>query len=336
MTYEIKFIDSFRFMSSSLSKRVDNLSEGLHNNRCVDCESCLDYIKTKNEKFILKCFNCNQYYEKDFNKELIKRFANTYEFCNGNLNKFILLLRKGVFPYEYRDNWERFDETSLPNKESFHINLNMENIDDIDHRHGNNVFKRFKLKNLGEYHDLYVQSDILLLADVFENFRNTCVKVYELDPVHFLSITGLAWQACLKKTNIKLELLTDYDMLSMVEERIRGGICHSIHRHARANNKYMKNHDKNEESSCIQYLDANNLYGWAMSQKLPVNGFKWVNNEINEEFIKNYDENSDKGYILEVDVKYPRKLHDLHRDLSFLPKRMKIEIYVIRKNMLYI
>ena len=111
----------------------------------------------------------------------------------------------------------------------------------------------------------------------------------------------------------------------MVEEGIRSGICHSIHRYARANNKYMKNYDKNEDSSYIQYLDTNNLYGWAMSEKLPVNGFKWVNNEIKEELIKNYNENSDKGYILEVDIKYPRKLHDLQSDLPFLPKRMKID-----------
>ena len=114
-------------------------------------------------------------------------------------------------------------------------------------------------------------------------------------------------------------------MLLIVEKGIRGGICHSIHRHARANNKYIKNYNENKESSYIQYLDANNLYGWAISQKLPVNGFKWVNNEINEEFTKNYDENSDKGYILEVDIKYRRKLHDLHSDLPFLPKRMKID-----------
>ena len=203
----------------------------------------------------------------------------------------------------------------------------MENIDDIDYRQGNNVLKRFKLKHLGEYHDLYVQSDTLLLANVFENFRNTCIKVYELDPAHFLSLPGLAWQACLKKTNIKLVLLTDYDMLLMIEEEIRGGICHSIHRYVKANNKYMKNYDKNEESSYIQYLDSNNLYGWAMSQKLPVNGFKWVNDvsEINEEVIKNYDENNDKGYILEVDVKYLQKLHYLHSDFPFLPKRMKID-----------
>ena len=140
----------------------------------------------------------------------------------------------------------------------------MENIDDIDYRHGNNVFKRFKLKNQGEYRDLYVQSDTLLLADVFENFRKTCLKVYELDLAHFLSLPQLAWQACLKKTKTKLELLIDCDMLLILEEGIRGGICHAIHRYAKANNKYMKDYDENKESSYIQYLDPNNLYGWAM------------------------------------------------------------------------
>ena len=154
ITYKIKFIDSYRFMSMSLSKLIDNLSEGLHNNKCSNCKPCLDYIETKNEKLIFECFNCKQNNEYDFNKEFIKRFASTYEFCNKDLNKFVLLLRKGVYPYEYMDNWERFNETSLPNKQSFYSNLNIENIDDIDYRHGNNVFKRFKLKNLGEYHDL--------------------------------------------------------------------------------------------------------------------------------------------------------------------------------------
>ena len=326
ITYKIKFIDSFRFMSSSLSKLVDNLSEGIHNNKCSDCKSDLDYIKTKNEKLILECYICKQRYRKKFNKELIKRFASTYEFCNNDLNKFVLLLRKGVYPYEYADTWERISEISLPSKEDFYSNLNMEDISDIDYRHANNVFKVLKLENLGNYHDLYVQSDTLLLADVFNNFRDMCIKEYELDPAHFLSLPGLAWQACLKKTNIELELLTDYDMLLMVEEGIRGGICHSIHRYAKANNKYMKNYNNNEESSYIQYLDANNLYGWAMSKKLPVNGFKWLDNKhvINEEFIKNYNKNDKKGYILEVDVKYHKKLHDLHSDLPFLPERMEI------------
>ena len=310
ITYKIKFIDSYRFMSSSLSKLVDKLSEGIHNNKCLDCNSCLDYIKIKNEKLLLKCFNCNNYYKNKFNQDLIKKLKNTYIFYDNDLNKFVLLLRKGVYPYEYMDSWEKFNETSLPSKKDFYSNLNMENIDDIDYRHGNNVFKRFKLRNLGEYHDLYVQSNTLLLADVFENFRNTCLKVYELDPAHFLSLPGLAWQACLKKTSLELELLTDYDMLLMVKEGTRGGICHSIHRHAKANNKYMKNYDESKESSYIQYLDANNLYGWAMSQKLPVNDFKWIEDtsKINEEFIKNYDENNDKGHIFEVGVKYPKKL----------------------------
>ena len=144
----------YRFMSSSLSKLVDNLSEGIHNNKCVDCNSCLDYIKIKNEKLLLKCFNYNNYYKKKFNKGLIKTFRNTYSFCDNDINKFVLLLRKGVSSCEYVDNWEKFDKTSLPNKKDFYSNLNMENIDDIDYKHGNNVFKRFKFKNLGEYHDL--------------------------------------------------------------------------------------------------------------------------------------------------------------------------------------
>ena len=201
----------------------------------------------------------------------------------------------------------------------------MEDISDIDYRHANNVFKVFKLENLGNYHDLYVQSDTLLLADAFNNFRDMCIKEYELDPAHFLSLPGLAWQACLKRTNIELELLTDYDMVLMVEKGIRGGICQPIHRYAKANNKYMKNYNNNEESSYIQYSDANNLYGWAMSEKLLVNGFKWLDNDkINEEFIKNHNENYKKGYILEVDVKYHKKLHNLHSDLPFLPERMEI------------
>ena len=235
------------------------------------------------------------------------------------------MLRKGVYPYEYMDSWGKFNKTSLPIKEDFYSDLNMENIDDIDYRLGNNVFKSFKSNNVGDYHDLYVQSDTSLFADVFENFRDMCLRMYELDPAHFVSLPGLAWQACLKKTNIELELLTDYDMLLMVEKGIRGGICHSIHRYAKANNKYMKNYNNNKELSYTPYLDANNLYDWAMSKKLPTNEFKWINNnEINEDFIKNYNESNNKGYIFEVDVKYPKRLHELHSDLPFLSQRMEV------------
>ena len=163
----------------------------------------------------------------------------------------------------------------------------------------------FETKNQGEYHDLYVQSDTLLLADVFESVRDKCIEIYGLDPAHFLSAPGLTWQVCLKKAGVELELLTDIDMLLMVEEGIRGGICQAVYRYDKTNNKYMINYDKTL-TSYLLYLDANHLYGWVMSQKLPINRFKWVEDlsEFNESFIKNYDENRDRGYFLEVDVKY--------------------------------
>ena len=224
------------------------------------------------------------------------------------------------------DSWERFNKTSLPDKEAFHSNLNVEDITDVDYRHAKRVFKNLSNKNLGDYHDLYVQGGTLFLADVFENFRNMCIKVYELDPAHFLSAPGLSWQACLKKTEVELELITDPNMLLMVEKELEEK-CHAILRYAKANNKYMKDYNKDEEGSFLQYNDANNLYGFAMSEPLPVDGFEWMEDlsKIDEDFIKNYDKNSDKRYILEVDVEYPNNLHDLHSGLPFLLERMKID-----------
>ena len=162
---------------------------------------------------------------------------------------------------------------------------------------------------------------------MFENLRNMCLEIYELGPVYYLFAPGLSWQACLKKTGVKFELLTDYDIILMAEKGVRGGICQATHRYAKANNKCMKNYDKSIESSYIAYLDANNLYGWAMSQKLPINGFEWVKklSKFNEDFIKEHDENSDVGYFLELDVDYPKKLFHLHKDLPFLPERKKTE-----------
>ena len=204
-------------MASSLSSPVDNLSEGLHGDKRIDCKSCLDYMITKDDQLIFKCFVCKKNYKKEFNKELIKRFANIYEFCNGDINKFILLLIKGVYPYNYMDSWKIFDETSFSDKEAFHSSLNMEDITDVDHRYAKRTFKSFNNKNLGDYHGFYVQSDTLLLADVFEFFRNMCMEIYELDPAHFLSAPGLAWQASLKKIWVELKLLTDVDILLMEE-----------------------------------------------------------------------------------------------------------------------
>ena len=216
----------------------------------------------------------------------LKNFPTLYKFCNGDLNKFFLLLRKGIYPYEYTDSWERFDENTILPKEAFYSKLNLENITEKDYEHVKKVWEAFEIKHLGEYHDLYVQCNTFLLADVFENFRNKCIEIYKLDPAHFLSAPGLAWQACLKKTKVELESLTDIDMLLMVEKGTRGVIYQAIHRHTQASNKYMKNYNKDIIWSYLMYLDANNLHGWAMSQKLPVNGFKWEKSlsKFNETF----------------------------------------------------
>ena len=153
-----------------------------------------------------------------------------------------MLLRKGVYPYEYMDSWERFDEALLADKKAFYSNLSIKSITDVDCRHAKGVIKEFNIKYLGEYHDLSVQSDTLLLADIFENFRNKCIEIYEVDPAHFLLAPKLAWQVCFKKIGVKIEILTDINMLLMVEKGIKGGICHAIHNYAKANNKNMTNY----------------------------------------------------------------------------------------------
>ena len=174
------------------------------------------------------------------------------------------------------DSWERFTETALPPKESFYSEFNLEDISDEDYVQAQEVWNVFEIKNLGEYHDLYVQSDTLLLSDIFEKFRETCIEIYKLDPARFLSAPGLAWKACLKKTGRELELSSDYEKYLVIESGIKGGICQSILRYAEANNKYMKNYNKDIKSSFLEYYDANKLYGWAMCKKLPIGNFRWA------------------------------------------------------------
>ena len=175
------------------------------------------------------------------------------------------------------DSLDRFDETCLPPQEAFYSSLSDEGITDDDYKHAQEVWDTFNCATLGDYHDLYLKTDVLLLADVFENFRQTALSTYKLDPAHYYTLPGYSWDCLLKCTNVSLELLTEPDMYLFVEKGLRGGISMVSNRHATANNQYMENYNNEEPMSFIQYLDANNLYGWAMSQPMPTGGFQWVN-----------------------------------------------------------
>ena len=232
--------------------------------------------------------------------------------------QFGLVKRKGVYPYDYMDNFSKFNDTELPQREDFYNLLTDNNISEDDYSHARDVWNTFNLHNMGEYHDLYLKTDILLLTDVFENFRKTCLTYYKLDPLHYITSPGLAWDAMLKMTGINLELITDIDMQLFIEKGLRGGISYIAHRHAEANNKYMKNYDPGKPSSYIMYLDANNLYGWAMSQPLPYGNFRWVNADSVIPKKKGY------GHIYEVDLEYPEELHDLHNDYPCASEKIKV------------
>ena len=237
-----------------------------------------------------------------------------------------LLKQKGFYPYEYMDSEEKFNDTKLPPREAFYSKLSGKGITEKDYEHAGNVWISFKMKTFKEYHELYNITDVLLLADVFENFRDLCLKIYGLDPVYYFTAPQLAWDACLKMTSVKLELLSDEDMLLMFEEGIRGGISIISNRYGEANNKYMqKGFNKNKPSKYLMYLDANNLYGCAMSEKLPTHGFKWLlDREIGKLFNNQVLQVWEKiPCILEVDLEYPENLHDLHNDYPFCPERVE-------------
>ena len=272
-------------------------------------------------------------------------FIDSFQFMSSSLDKLVsnlpkealiytsqkfkgkeldLMSQKGVYPYDFMDSFDKFNK-KLPPKEEFYSILNDEDITDDQYKHAQNVWNTFNLKNMGEYHDLYRKSDILLLADVFENFRKTCLQYYKLDPCHYFTSPGLSWDAMLKMTDIKLELMTDIDMFQFIEKGMRGGVSYICNRYGKANNKYMKTYDEKAPSKYIMYLDANNLYGWAMSQHLPTGGFKWMTkNHIDKIDLARYREDSTKGLILEVDLTYPEELHDLHNDYPLAPEKVKV------------
>ena len=227
-----------------------------------------------------------------------------------------LLLQKGVYPYEYMDSFDRFQETELPPIGKFYSSLSDESITKKDYQHAQEVWKTFNCENLGDYHNLYLKTDVTLLADVFQTFRRTCMNAYKLDPLNYYTAPGLSWDALIKYTGIELELLTDYDQHLFIEKGMRGGISMASKRHAKANNPGVPRYDPSEEHNHIMYYDANNLYGRAMSQPLPYSGFKWVDKPPTE---------PGKGCILEVDLEYPAELHESHNDYPLAPERLKVK-----------
>lgn len=268
---ELRFLDSFKFMSASL----DKLSNYLHND--------------------------------DF-KTLKSIYSNDLEFN--------LLKRKGIFPYDYIDSVEKLNENVLPSREQFFSTLNNKECTIVDYEHALSVWSTFNCQSLNEYMLLYLKTDVLLLTDVFENFRSVCKSIYHLDPCHYYTTPGLSWDAMLKITKIKLELFTDINMYNFIKKGIRGGIVQCTTRRTVANHKYIKTYDCSKPSQYLMYLDANNLYGWAMSESLPEGKFEWIE-DIDSFDISKVSENSDFGYILEVDLDYPEELHDSHNDLPF-------------------
>ena len=252
-----------------------------------------------------------------------EKYIYTSEAFEGE--KLALMKAKGVYPYDYMDSEAKFAEAHLPQQKDFYSLLTDEDISDGDYAHAQKVWETFGIENMGQCHDLYLKSDVLLVADIFENFREICLDIYGLDPAHYVSSPCLSWDAMQKMTGVSLDLISDVDMQNFIEKGMRGDISTITHRYALANNKYMKNYDPQVESSYIPYLDANNLYGWAMSQKLPSGDFRWIPSPD----LDSYDENSAKGLILEVHLEYPPELHHLHNDYPLAPEKM-----VVREEML--
>ena len=250
-----------------------------------------------------------------------------------NLEKYFspkeikLLKQKGFYPYEYMDDMKKLKDTKPPPQQAFYSKLSGKGINNYNYNHVLKVWKTCKIKSLKDYLDIYNKTDVLILADVFEKFRDVCLKNYGLDPVYYYTAPGLAWDAMLKMTKINLELLSDVDKLLMIEKGIRGGISIISNRYGKANNKYMKDYNKKEASKYLMYVDANNLYGWAMSQKLPVHSFNWMTDkELNNLFKVQVVQFWEKTpCILEVDLEYPEELHDLHNDYPLCPERVECD-----------
>ena len=240
--------------------------------------------------------------------------------------KLVLMRKNGVYyPHDYMDSFQKFGDQQLPPKEEFYSTLTDEGISDEQYEHAQKLWDIFGVKTMGDYHDLYLTSDILLLADIFENFRKTCLQYYKLNPAHYFTSPGLSWDALLKMNGIKVELMTVVNMFKFIEKWMRGGISYLANRCGETNNKYMKEYNSEKSSKYIHYLDANKLYGWAMSQCLPTGGFKWLTpKQLNKSMSKTILPDNKKGYIFEVDLDYPQELHELYNDYLLPAEKMKV------------
>ena len=232
-----------------------------------------------------------------------------------------LLLRKGVFPYEYLNEWAWMDDTALPPREAFYSTLRNAECNEADYAHALKVWEAFQCKTLREYMELYLKTDVLILADVFEEFRKVCLSNYGLDPAHYVSAPQLSWDSMLKLTKCCLELIHDPEMFSCIDQGIRGGVSMITTRYAKANNPYMSNFDPTLPTSYIIYLDANNLYGWAMSQPMPTGGYTWLM-PFEYRWIDWTSQTEDQpvGYFIECDLDYPEELHAAYNDYPLAPE----------------
>ena len=235
-----------------------------------------------------------------------KDFKYLSEKFNG---KYLEVVKeKGIYSYEDMNSFKKFNETKLPSKDKFFSSLKNECIREKDNEKAKNIWNTFKIRTLGKYHDLYLKTEVLLLCDVFEKCINTCLNYYGLDSCHYFSSPGLSWDAMLKMTGIELELISDIDMHLFIEKGMKEGISYIAKRHSKANNT---NYDNTKENTFIMYFDANNLYGWAMTQYLPYGNFKWMTKkEIDKFDLGLIKENSFNGYILKVDLEYPSEFHN--------------------------
>ena len=220
-----------------------------------------------------------------------------------------LLLRKGVYPYDYMNSTSRMTETQLPSKEQFYSELNGEHISDADYTHAQEVWVAFGCETMADYARLYCKSDVLQLADVWENFVQLGLEAFGLDPSYYVSLPGYSWDAMLKTTKVDIPLLTDKAMYEFFEKGVRGGVSTVTGRYAKANNKYMAEYDPSKESSFISYVDANSLYPYAMKCKLPLGDFRWLGDSERDEMLRDHD--LIRACTLEVDLEYLEELHDV-------------------------